>query len=171
MSLLTSAATSREAAAEKFAHILLRRYGVVFRRLLEREPFGISWYELGRIFRRWEARGEIRGGYFVGGVSGEQFAVPEAIGLLRSLRKSPGTGELITLSAADPLNLQGILTPGPRIAALTGNRLLFRDGLPIAALEAGAVQRLADAPEVPDSLIEHSLKIGKLPAVLRPYYS
>jgi len=107
----------------------------------------------------------------VGGVSGEQFAAPEAIGLLRSLRKSPGTGELITLSAADPLNLQGILTPGPRIAALTGNRLLFRDGLPIAALEAGAVQRLTEAPEVSDSVIEHSLKIGKLPAELRPYYS
>src|SRR6476661_3879579 len=164
-------AGSREAAIEKFARVLLRRYGIVFRRMLERESFPVTWYELGRIYRRWEARGEIRGGYFVGGVSGEQFAVPEAIGLLRSLRKSPGTGELITLSAADPLNLQGILTPGPRIAALTGNRLLFRDGLPIAALEAGAVQRLADAPEVPDSLIEHSLKIGKLPAVLRPYYS
>ena len=168
--LLTSAATDRDAAVEKFARTLLRRCGIVFRRLLERESFGISWYELGRIYRRWEARGEIRGGYFVGGVSGEQFAAPEAIGLLRSLRKSPGT-ELITLSAADPLNLQGILTPGPRIAALTGNRLLFRDGLPIAALEAGEVRRLADAPEVPDSLVEQTLKVGKLPAVLRPYYS
>ena len=88
---------------EKFARMLLRRYGVVFRRLLERESFPVTWYELGRIYRRWEARGEIRGGYFVGGISGEQFALPEAIGLLRSIRKASPNGELITLSAADPL--------------------------------------------------------------------
>src|SRR6185369_9439655 len=99
----------REAAVEKFARILLCRYGVVFRRLLERESFPITWYELGRIYRRWEARGEIRGGYFVGGVSGEQFALPEAIGLLRSIRKSSSNNELITLTAADPLNLQGVI--------------------------------------------------------------
>ena len=108
--------SSRDAAVEKFARVLLRRYGVVFRRLLERESLAATWYELGRIYRRWEARGEIRGGYFVGGVSGEQFALPEAIGLLRSIRKAPPNRELITLSAADPLNLQGILTPGPRIS-------------------------------------------------------
>ena len=126
--------------------MLLRRYGVVFRRLLERESLPVTWYELGRIYRRWEARGEIRGGYFVGGVGGEQFALPEAIGLLRSIRKSPAKGELITLSAADPLNLQGILTPGPRISALTSNRILFRDGLPMAALEAGEIRKLAEAP-------------------------
>src|SRR4029077_13327923 len=90
----------REAAIEKFARVLLRRYGVVFRRLLERESFPITWYELGRIYRRWEARGEIRGGYFVGGVSGEQFALPEAIGLLRSIRKRSSNAVLITLSAA-----------------------------------------------------------------------
>src|SRR5262249_49986419 len=104
-------ADPREAAIEKFARVLLRRYGIVFRRLLERESLLITWYELGRIYRRLEARGEIRGGYFVGGVSGEQFALPEAIGLLRSIRKSSPNGALITLSAADPLNLQGILTP------------------------------------------------------------
>ena len=122
------------------------RYGVVFRRLLERETLAVTWYELGRIYRRWEARGEIRGGYFVGGVSGEQFALPEAIGLLRSIRKTSAKGELITLSAADPLNLQGILTPGPRVAALTANRILFRDGLPVAALEAGEIATSADDP-------------------------
>src|SRR5213592_248712 len=110
--------SERDTAAAKFAGVLLRRYGVVFRRLLERESFPITWYELGRIYRRWEARGEIRGGYFVAGISGEQFALPEAIGLLRSIRKAPENGELTTLSAADPLNLQGILTPGPRIAGL-----------------------------------------------------
>ncbi len=111
---------------------------------MERESFAATWYELGRIYRRWEARGEIRGGYFVGGVSGEQFALPEAIGLLRSIRKAPPNRELITLSAADPLNLQGILTPGPRIASLTANRVLFRDGFPMAALEAGKIRKLAD---------------------------
>jgi ATP-dependent Lhr-like helicase len=161
--------SAREAAIEKFARTLLRRYGVVFRRLLERESLGINWYELGRIYRRWEARGEIRGGYFVGGISGEQFAAPEAIGLLRSIRKAPPNGELITLSAADPLNLQGILTPGPRIAALTASRILFHDGLPIAALEAGEIRKLADAL-VSDSQIETALKVGKLRPSLRPYY-
>jgi len=160
---------SRDAAMEKFARVLLRRYGVVFRRLLERENFAVTWYELGRIYRRWEARGEIRGGYFVGGISGEQFALPEAIGLLRSIRKALPNGELITLSAADPLNLQGILTPGPRVAALTPNRILFHDGLPIAALEAGEIRKLSD-PSVSDLPIEMALKVGKLRPSLRPYY-
>jgi ATP-dependent Lhr-like helicase len=159
----------RDAAVEKFARILLHRYGVVFRRLLERENFAASWYELGRIYRRWEARGEIRGGYFVGGVSGEQFALPEAIGLLRSIRKTSTKGELITISAADPLNLQGILTPGPRIAAFTANRILFRDGLPLAALEGGEMHKLAE-DSVSDVHVETALKVGKLRASLRPYY-
>jgi ATP-dependent helicase Lhr and Lhr-like helicase len=163
------AESSRDAAVEKFARVLLHRYGVVFRRLFERESFPVTWYELGRIYRRWEARGEIRGGYFVGGIGGEQFALPEAIGLLRSVRKAPANGELIALSAADPLNLQGILTPGARIGALTGNRILFLEGLPIAALEAGEIRKLADAP-VPDLQIETALKVGNLRPSLRPYY-
>jgi ATP-dependent Lhr-like helicase len=116
-----------------------------------------------------EARGEIRGGYFIAGISGEQFALPEAIGLLRSIRKASPSAELITLSAADPLNLQGVLTPGTRIAALTANRLLFSDGLPIAALEAGEIRKLADA-SVSNLQVETALKIGKLRPSLRPYY-
>jgi ATP-dependent Lhr-like helicase len=159
----------RDAAVEKFARVLLRRYGVVFRRLLERESFAVTWYELGRIYRRWEARGEIRGGYFVAGVSGEQFALPEAIGLLRSIRKTAASNELITLSAADPLNLHGILTPGPRIAAFTGNRISFRAGLPLAALEAGEIRQLAE-DAVSDLKIETALKVGRLRPSLRPYY-
>jgi ATP-dependent helicase Lhr and Lhr-like helicase len=162
-------AAARDAAIEKFARVLLRRYGVVFRRLLDRETFALTWYELGRIYRRWEARGEIRGGYFVGGVSGEQFALPEAIGLLRSIRKASPKGELITLSAADPLNLQGVLTPGPKVAALTPNRIVFRNGLPVAALEAGEIRELSH-DSVFDSEIETALKVGKLRASLRPYY-
>jgi ATP-dependent Lhr-like helicase len=159
----------RDTAAAKFARVLLRRYGVVFRRLLQRESLPITWYELGRIYRRWEARGEIRGGYFVGGVSGEQFALPEAIGLLRSMRKAASNGELITLSAADPLNLHGILTPGSRIASLTANRILFRDGLPMAALEAGEIRKISDAA-ISDLEIERALQVGKLRPSLRPYY-
>jgi ATP-dependent Lhr-like helicase len=165
----SNGAGSRETAVEKFARVLLRRYGVVFRRLLERETFPITWYELGRVYRRWEARGEIRGGYFVGGVSGEQFALPEAIGLLRSIRKASSNGELITLSAADPLNLQGILTPGPRVAAFTANRILFRDGLPIAVLESGEIRKVSDG-DIPELQIENALRIGKLRPSLRPYY-
>ncbi len=173
-----SNSSPRDAAVEKFASLLLRRYGVVFRRLLERESLAATWYELSRIYRRWEARSEIRGGYFVGGVSGEQFALPEAIGLLRSIRKAPPNRELIALSAADPLNLQGILTPGPRIASLTPNRIVFRDGFPLAALEAGEVRKLAASPpdaglsedSVSDLQIETALKVGKLRASLRPYY-
>jgi ATP-dependent Lhr-like helicase len=165
----SNGAGPREAAIEKFARVLLRRYGIVFRRLLERESFPVTWYELGRIYRRCEARGEIRGGYFVGGVSGEQFALPEAIGLLRSIRKTSSNGELITLSAADPLNLQGILTPGARIPAFTSNRILFRDGLPIAALESREIRTLS-GESLPDLQIENALRIGKLRPSLRPYY-
>src|SRR5204863_4569632 len=134
-------------------------YGVIFRRLLERESLSVSWYELGRIYRRLEARGEIRGGYFIAGVSGEQFALPEAIGLLRSIRKSQPDMQLVTLSAADPLNLQGILTPGSRIAAFTANRVSFRNGLALAALEAGEVRKLSD-DAISDSEIETALKAG-----------
>jgi ATP-dependent Lhr-like helicase len=105
----------------------------------------------------------------VGGISGEQFALPEAIGLLRSIRKAPQNAELIALSAADPLNLQGILTPGPRIPALTASRILFRDGLLLAALEAGDVRKISET-SVADSQIETALNVGKLRASLRPYY-
>jgi ATP-dependent Lhr-like helicase len=93
-----------------------------------------------RVYRRLEARGEIRGGRFVAGFSGEQFALPEAIGLLRETRRKDGSEEWVSLSGADPLNLIGILTPGPKLAALSGNRLLYRDGLPIASLAGGETQ-------------------------------
>jgi len=160
-----------QAAIETFARALLRRYGVVFRRLLERESMNVSWYELGRVFRRLEARGEIRGGYFVGGVSGEQFALPEAIGLLRSIRKTPAKGELITLSGADPLNLVGILTPGPRVTAIAPVRILLRDGVPLAALEAGQVLMLNGESSEPAHVIERALRVGDMPIALRQYYA
>ena len=130
-------------AVEHVARALLRRYGVVFWRLLEREATWLPpWRDLLRVFRRLESRGEIRGGRFVAGFTGEQFALPDAVGMLREVRRQPDAGALISLSGADPLNLVGILTPGPRLAALSGNRLLYRDGLPIAVLAAGDVQFL-----------------------------
>jgi ATP-dependent helicase Lhr and Lhr-like helicase len=130
-------------AVEHVARTLLTRYGVVFWRLLEREADWVPpWRDLLRIYRRLEARGDIRGGRFVAGFSGEQFALPEAIGMLREVRRKQATGALVSLSAADPLNLVGILTPGARLPALTGNRLLYRDGIPIATLAAGEVRML-----------------------------
>jgi ATP-dependent Lhr-like helicase len=93
-----------------------------------------------------EARGEIRGGRFVAGFSGEQYATPEAVGLLRDVRRKPHTQQFISLSAADPLNLVGILTPGARLASLAGNRLLYRDGLPIATYAADEVHFLEELP-------------------------
>jgi ATP-dependent Lhr-like helicase len=162
---------NRDRAIETFARVLLRRYGVVFRRLLERESLRVSWFELGRVYRRLEARGEIRGGYFVSGVSGEQFALPEAIGLLRSIRKTTPKGELIAISGADPLNLAGILTPGPRITCVTANRLLLRDGVPIAALEAGNIVMLENESAAASNEIDRALRVGKMSASLRRYYA
>jgi ATP-dependent Lhr-like helicase len=160
---------ARNAALEKFATVFLRRHGVVFRRLLDRESLPVTWYELGKIYRRREARGEIRGGHFVSGVSGEQFALPEAIGQLRSMRKQESKRERTVISGADPLNLLGILIPGRRVASLTSNRILFNDGLPVAALEAGDINRLAEN-SIADTEIENLLRVGKLPPALRAYY-
>ncbi len=128
---------------ELVARELLRRWGVVFWRLIAREAQWLPpWRELLFCYRRLEARGEIRGGRFVAGLSGEQFAVPEAVGLLREVRRRPREEEWVSLSAADPLNLLGILTPGPRLPALAGNRVLYRDGLPLATLAGGEVRFL-----------------------------
>lgn len=128
---------------ERVARTLLARYGVVFRALLARESRLPVWRELAAFYRRLEARGEIRGGRFVSGFGGEQFALPDAVGQLRAVRKQEKSGEFVALSAADPLNLVGIVTPDARVAAITPNRVLFRDGLAIAALEGGSLRRLA----------------------------
>jgi ATP-dependent Lhr-like helicase len=144
---------------------------VVSRRIAQKESLHVSWFELIRVFRRLEARGEIRGGYFVRGLSGEQFARPEAIGLLRSIRKTTPGGELTVISAADPLNLVGILTPGPRIPAITAHRILLRDGVPIAALKAGQVIALGRQTMEPERSIENALRVGSMKPALRPYYA
>jgi ATP-dependent Lhr-like helicase len=123
-----------QVALERLAGQYLRRYGVVLRDLLAREAGAPPWRELLGVYRRLEARGQIRGGRFVQGFAGEQFALPEAVEALRAVRRSPRDGERIEISAADPLNLAGILTPGERVAAVLGNRVAFLDGVPAAAL-------------------------------------
>jgi len=146
---------------EHIAMTLLRRYGVVFWRLLEREADWLpSWRELLRTFHRLEARGEIRGGRFVSGLAGEQFALPEAIPLLREVRRRPKDGSLIAVCGVDPLNLAGTLLPGAKVPALAGNRLVYRDGVPVAAEVSGAQHFWGEldqqgAGEVRNKLIRH----------------
>jgi ATP-dependent Lhr-like helicase len=128
---------------EHVARTLLRRYGVVAWRLLEREPGWLpAWRDLVRVYRRLEARGELRGGRFIAGLSGEQFALPEAIGLMREVRRRPPDGESVCLAAADPANLLGSLVPGPRVPRVAGARVLYRDGVPVASWVGGQVEWL-----------------------------
>ncbi|MBD3876088.1 DEAD/DEAH box helicase [Pseudomonas kunmingensis] len=135
-------------ALEHIARVLLRRYGVVCWRLLAREADWLPpWRDLLRVYHRLEARGEIRGGRFVEAVAGEQFALPEALGLLREVRKRPLAGEMLAVSAVDPFNQLGTLLPGARVPALAANRILFRDGLPVAVLAAGKPQWLVELDE------------------------
>jgi ATP-dependent Lhr-like helicase len=156
-------------ATEHLARTLLLRYGVVFWRLIEREaPWLPPWRDLLRVYRRLEARAEIRGGRFVAGFSGEQFALPDAVGMLREARRKPTAGEWLSISGADPLNLAGILTPGPKLAALTGNRLLYRDGLPLALLAGGEVKFLADLDPATQWEARKALLRGAVPASLIP---
>ena len=123
-----------EDGAETIARTLLRRYGVVFKTLLARESITVPWRDLLRVLRRLEARGDIRGGRFVAGFTGEQYALPEAVETLRRVRRAPADGAIVALSAADPLNLTGIVTLGDRIPATASTRIAFRDGAPVATL-------------------------------------
>lgn len=125
---------------EHIVRTLLGRYGVVFRKLLDRESGLPSWRKLLYVFRRLEARGDIRGGRFVDGFAGEQFALPEAVSLMRDVRKRNNRGEMIMISSADPLNLTGIITPGERVAAQLGSRILLLDGKPVATSQGGDVR-------------------------------
>ncbi|HEY2417154.1 MAG TPA: DEAD/DEAH box helicase [Steroidobacteraceae bacterium] len=162
----SSSPASQTELIESVAWLLLRRYGVVFRRLLAREATWLPpWHELLRAYRRLEAQGHIRGGRFVAAVSGEQYALPDAVAALRSVRKRERDGGLVSLSAADPLNLAGIVTPGARVAALAGNRLLLRDGVPIAIYAGGEVQYLSPLPpseqwQMRNALLRHGARSG-----------
>jgi ATP-dependent Lhr-like helicase len=142
------AAESREQVIEHAARTLLKRWGVVCWQLSRVEADWLPpWRELIGCLRRLEARGEIRGGRFIAGLSGEQFALPEAVGSLREVRRRPYTDQDVAVSAVDPLNLTGYLTAGPRVPALTSNRVLYRDGLPVATLISGEVRFLVEMDE------------------------
>jgi ATP-dependent Lhr-like helicase len=137
--LHTDEVVERPRAVEAACWMLLRRYGIVVRDVLAREANLPPWRELLAGFRRLEDRGEIRGGRFVDGFLGEQFALPVAVDSVRALRKRDAVQETITLSAADPLNLVGILVPGERVPAISGNSVTYRDGaaaLPIAVVSS-----------------------------------
>jgi ATP-dependent Lhr-like helicase len=122
------------------ARQLLRRYGVVFRELLARETETPPWRTLLPIYRRLEARGEIRGGRFVAGFIGEQFALPEAVDGLRAVRRQAKEPETVMVAAADPLNLVGILTPGSRLSPFTQQVIVYRSGVPVETGALGAVK-------------------------------
>ncbi len=125
--------------AERTARRLLRRYGVVLRELCARERRLPPWRHLLTALRRMEAQGEVRGGRFVAGLVGEQFALPEAVEALRSVRRRREGEEVVIVAAADPLNLVGILTPGPRVSPFSGQVIAYRDGVPVEIGELGAV--------------------------------
>jgi len=145
---LLEAVDPKENPVEARARQLLLRYGVVFPELLAREPMAPPWRELVRVLRRLEARGEIRGGRFVAGFIGEQFALPGAVETLRSVRNRAPGGQMVVISACDPLNVVGILTPGDRVPAILGNLVVYRDGVPVASLESGVPMQRSNADDI-----------------------
>ncbi len=131
--------TPGKETAEHWAWQLLRRWGVVYRDLLDRESGAPRWWELVRVYRRMEARGEIRGGRFIKGVAGEQYCAAETVAALRKLRSDESRAETVVFSAADPLNLAGIITSGPRVPAQAGNRVAYVNGVLAADWQAGRI--------------------------------
>jgi ATP-dependent Lhr-like helicase len=170
--LYTSGTDPKPAGNEEreiIAWALLRRYGVIVRKLAEKENLAPPWRDLVRTLRTMEARGQIRGGRFIEGVWGEQFALPEALSELRSIKKENKQGVLTGISAADPLNLTGIITPGKRIPAFSGNRILFRDGVPIASLEAKQVNFFIEAEPQEKWALQNALVQRNVAPGLRKY--
>ena len=153
--LATSQARGAAEVHEHLARVFLQRYGIVWRDLVMREALAPTWRELLYVYRRMEARGEIRGGRFVSGFAGEQFALSEAVDIARAVRRAPSSGQVIQLSAVDPLNLTGFVTPGPRAPSVLGHVVTFVDGVPQASDAvngAEAVEPLGtrhDAPNGP----------------------
>jgi ATP-dependent Lhr-like helicase len=129
--LLPPATPADDDLVEAKARQYVKRYGVVFRDLLQREPDVPAWRDLLRVYRRLEMRGDLRGGRIVGGFVGEQFAAPEALEALRAIRREEPSGQTVRISACDPLNLVGIITPGPRVPAVPGHHVTYRDGVPV----------------------------------------
>ena len=159
---LETSPAEREAQVESACTVLLRRYGVVFRDLLAREETMPKWRELLGIFRRMEARGEVRGGRFLSGFGGEQFALPDAVESLREMRRRPESNDEVTVAAADPMNMVGIVVPGERVAAVPGKTVVFVNGVvagaqlmpaqigtaPLALEEIGFAGLFPAAPEI-----------------------
>jgi ATP-dependent Lhr-like helicase len=160
-----ASSVDRERAVEVQARALLDRYGIVFRRLLLRETNAATWRELTRVYRRLEARGELRGGRFVTGASGEQFALPSAVERLREVRRSPARDRIVVISAADPLNLIGTLTSGERIRAITSTRIAYRDGVPVAVREGDYMRPLADLDSIAAADVATALAGSSRPAI------
>jgi ATP-dependent Lhr-like helicase len=156
-SLLEPVGPIPENTVELRARQFLRRYGVFFRELTAREPSAPPWRELLRVLRRLEARGEIRGGRFIDGLTGEQFALPEAVDSLRALHRKHPEGSFLRISACDPLNLVGILTPGQRVPATVGNRVVFRDGVPVAAIDGSETRLIVRVEAAEQPLLERLL--------------
>ena len=162
-------ASNEQVDVDAVARLLLKRYGVVFRRLLDREVNLPTWRELAMAYRRMEARGEIRGGRFVQGMAGEQFALPGAVESLRAVRRKQDGEEWAVISAADPLNLVGTVTPEGRVPGLARNRILFRNGVPVATLVAGEVNVLRDDSGMSASDVENALRRRQVAPQLRAY--
>ena len=141
--LYSGEAVERTRALEATCWMLLRRYGIVFREVLTRETILPKWREVLMTLRRLEDRGEVRGGRFVSGFLGEQFALPVAVEFLRAQRNAPPSGEIITVSAADPLNLVGIIVPGERVPANSGRLAGYRDGVAVPPEERPGVAIMA----------------------------
>ncbi|GJM28248.1 MAG: ATP-dependent DNA helicase [Cyclobacteriaceae bacterium] len=171
-SIIERTSESQELGQEELielARVLLRRYGVVFRKLVDREKSMPPWRDLVRVFRLMEARGQIRGGRFVTGVWGEQFALKEAITKLRSVTKKTSSGELVTISATDPLNLTGIITPGTRISGIIHNRILYLDGEPVAVKNGKEVNFLKTPDKSDKWTWQNALIQRQISPRLRPY--
>jgi len=166
---LAEDASQKRKNLEKVAKILLKRYGVVFRKLADRENLVPAWWELVRVLRLMEARGEVRGGRFVEGVYGEQYALPEAINLLRRVRKEVKTGKLVSISAADPLNLTGILTHEKRVPSIYTNRILFEDGKIIGIKEGKDVRFLREKGDSDEWCLKNALIQRRVSPKLRAY--
>ena len=154
-----------EDRTEAVAWQLLYRYGILFPELLARDSLSLRWRDLARVLRRLEARGEIRGGRFVSGFVGEQFALPEAADALRRWRNSEPDDRLVIVSACDPLNLAGVLTPGPRVPSVPGNRLAYRNGVPVAAVDGGEFTALLSSSkgDATDDVLEQARILLSVP--------
>lgn len=160
-----------EKIVDRIAMMLLKRYGIVFRKIVEKEKLLSYWRDLLRFYRRMEARGEIRGGRFIDGFLGEQFALPEAVARLRSIRNEEKDGKYVVVSGSDPLNLTGFITPEKRIPAIYSNRVIYQNGVPIAVKEGKEVKFLKEFTDQEQWELKNKLIQKEITPELRPYLS